>query len=229
MAWVGKRKIPFPHHGPGIKGGRVLWIVAHTLECEAIPGLAVGLGSGYFQNDPVSVHTVVDPSVNSVAGLDTGTQAYHAGATANAYGNATEVTGRAAWTDNDWLGNPARNAALDQQAQAMAAHGVANGFAPDQYRWLSVPEIRSKSVRGFCGHVDLSAAFNESNHWDPGWTQKIYAIQMTRIRWYAGVANFWGLDPGTRPDGAPTGGGNGGGGAEPEFDVLRYIWDPAYV
>lgn len=226
MTWIGKVKIPFPHHGPGIKGGRVLWIVAHTLECDAVAGLAVALGGGYFQDDQVSVHTVVDPSVNSVAGLDTGTQAYHAGATANAYGDATEATGRAAWTRNDWLGNAARNRALDQQAQAMAGHAVANGFAPGEYRWLSVPEIRSKQVRGFGGHIDFSAAFDESDHWDPG-PGYPYDIQMTRIRWYAGVADYWGLDPGTRPDGLPP--VTGGGGAEPDFDVLRWLSDPEYV
>lgn len=225
MTWVGKVKVPFPHHGGGIS--RVLWIVAHTLECDAIPGLAVELANGYFQNDQVSVHSVVDPTPNSVAGLDTGTQAWHAGATANAYGNATECTGRAGWSRNDWFGDANRNRALDQQAQMMAGHAVANGFAPNEYRWLSVPELQSKSVRGFCGHVDLSAAFHESDHWDPG-PGYDYGVQMTRIRWYGGVADYWGLDPGTKPDG--NGGTvNGGGGAESDWFANATVQDVAAV
>lgn len=212
MSYVGSKIIPFPHHGGAIP--RVLWVVAHTLECEAIDGLGEELARGYFQNNKVSVHCVSDPG-KTVAGLDTGLQAWHAGATANKYGLADEVTGRAGWPRSKWMGGEPRKA-WERQAKAMAELGMAAGFSPGEYRWLSIPEVRSKSVRGMCGHVDLSLAFKESDHWDPGGPDDYpWGPVMSAIRWYAGVAGYWGEDPGTRPGDAP--GGTGPGGAEGDW------------
>jgi hypothetical protein len=218
--YVGDIVVPFPHHGGTIP--QVLWITAHTLECEAIPGLGEDLARGYFQNESVSVHTVSDPRRN-VAGLLTNVQGYHAGATANKYGLADEVTGRAAWTRAKWL-EPNPRAALEQQWIAMAALGVAAGFGPGDFRWLSQAEITSKAVRGYVYHADLSLAIRESSHWDPG-TGYPGDIGMSTIRWYAGVADHWGLDAGTRPDGL--GGAPATGGAEPawfpEVSVAQWL------
>lgn len=203
--YVGDVVVPFPHHGGTIP--KVLWAVVHTLECDAIDGLGEDLARGYFQNDQVSVHTVSDPGKN-VAGLKTDVQGYHAGATANKYGNADEVTGRAAWPRSTWLsGNPRK--ALERQWIAIARFCVVNGFTPQEIRWLSIAELRTLSVRGCCGHVDLSEAFGESSHWDPG-PDYPYDIAMTTIRWYAGVADYWALDPATRPESVPAGGVEGG-------------------
>lgn len=203
-SYIGAKIIPFPHHGGKIP--EVIWIVAHTLECEAKPGLAEDLARGYFQNEKVSVHCVNDPSI-TIGGLLTDTQGWHAGATGNKYALADEVTGRAGWSQSTWLnGNP--RLALQRQWIAMAQLGVAVNFRPEEFRWLSLAEVKSRSVRGFCGHVDISMAFGESNHWDPG-PEYPYAIGMTNIRWYAGVADYWGLDPGTRPGDAPLGPGGG--------------------
>lgn len=208
MTYVGAKIIPFPRHGGAIPN--VLWIVAHTLECDAREGLAEDLARGYFQNNNVSVHCVNDPGI-TIGGLDTGTQGWHAGATANKYGLADEVTGRAGWDRGTWLQGAPRKA-LQRQWKAMAELGVAAGFEPGDFRWLSIAEIRTKSVRGYGGHVDFSVAFGESNHWDPGGPDDYpWQLGMTTIRWYAGVADYWGEDPGTRPDDAPKGGGPGGG------------------
>ncbi|MDX2357452.1 M23 family metallopeptidase [Dietzia sp. PP-33] len=37
-----------------------------------------------------------------------------------------------------------------------------------EVRRLSVPEVQGRRVRGFCSHGDISAAFRESTHTDPG-------------------------------------------------------------
>jgi len=108
----------------------------------------------------------------------------------------------------------------------MAGLAKANGFRPAEIRWLSVAEVKAQNVRGMCYHYDLTRAFPaDTTHWDPGPGYPA-DIVMNTIRWYAGVADFWGLDAGTRPDGLPGGGGSGG--AEEEFDILRWISEPAY-
>ena len=89
---------------------------------------------------------------------------------------------------------------------------MAKGFAPGDYRWLSLNEVASLKVRGFCYHYDISRALGGTDHWDPG-TGYPADVQMSRIRWYAGVADFWGEDVGTRPDDVPSN-GDGHGGAE---------------
>lgn len=222
MTWVGDVRIPHPNHGGTLADPETLFVVAHTLECDAIPGLAVSLSQGYFQNNPVSVHCVNDPTL-TVAGLGTNTRAYHAGPVANAHGLADEVTGRASWTRNQWLvGNP--NKALQQQAKAMAQLARSKGFTPADYRWLSVAEVQSLKVRGFCYHYDISRAFKQSTHYDPGPGYPA-DIQMTRIRYYAGpdVANHWGLKDSAHPD-TPTADTAATGGAQPEIEDHMYLF-----
>lgn len=228
MGYVGDIVVPFPHHG-GTKS-QTLWLVAHSLECEAIPGLGEDLARGYFQNSQVSVHTVSDPR-NNVGGLDTSIKGWHAGNTGNNYGSADEVTGRAAWTRAEWL-QPARRAALENQWKAMAQLGVAAGFRPEEYRWLSIAQVRSMAVRGCCSHNDISEAFGESTHWDPGWGYP-YDIAIQTIRWYAGpeVAAYWGEHAGPAPD-RPSRPGPGGADPSKGYDGMPLsqadvdaVWD----
>lgn len=198
---------------PGHGGSLVqhLFVVAHTLECEAKEGLAYELtvpDGSYLQGAGVSPHTMSDPGETCWA-CDTDLVGYHVGPKGNPLSTGGEVTGRASWSREKWL-EPAPNRALQRQAKALAEQAMAKGFAPGDYRWLSIPEVASRRVRGFCYHYDISEALGGSDHWDPG-TGYPADIQMSRIRWYAGVQDYWGEDPGTKPDDVV---GSGPGGAQ---------------
>lgn len=197
-----------PGHGGELSNH--LLVVAHTLECEAKEGLAYELtvpDGAYLQTAGVSPHTMSDPAETCWA-CDTDLVGYHVGPAGNPLSTGGEVTGRASWSRAQWLAD-APNRALTRQAQALAGQAMAKGFAPGDFRWLSLAEVASRRVRGFCGHYDVSKALGGSDHWDPG-PGYPYDIQMSRIRWYAGVANFWGEDPGSRPEDVPAGGSGGG-------------------
>lgn len=197
-------------------------IVSHSLECDAREGIAWNLSNGWVDSAGVSLHGISDPG-ETVGGVDTGTQGRHVGSPGNSFTNGGEVTGRAAWTRERWL-QPMENKALERQAKALAEMGVAHGFGWGDYRWLSVSEVASRRVDGFCYHYDIGKAFPGSTlHWDPGPGYPA-DIQMTRIRWYAGVQNQWGLDPGTRPEGlgGPT---MGTGGAQGDWFAAAPAWE----
>lgn len=213
-----------PGHGGALTSHRL--VVAHSLECDAKDGLAYELtvpDGCYLQTAGVSPHTMSDPSETCWA-CDTDLVGYHVGPVGNGVSTGGEVTGRAAWTRDQWLADTP-NRALQRQAQALAGQAMARGFQPADYRWLSLAEVADRHTRGFCYHYDISRAIGGTDHWDPG-SGYPADIQMTRIRWYAGVQDYWGLDAGTRPDDI---GGGGPGGAQPEFDILAWISDPSYV
>lgn len=71
------------------------------------------------------------------------------------------LSGKASWTRQQWLARPKQ---IDALAKVLAAYSKAKG----------IPLIRRgpQDVRagkwGVCGHDDISKAFKESTHWDPG-------------------------------------------------------------
>lgn len=209
-----------PAHGGALTNKRL--VVAHSLECEAKEGLAYELtvpDGAYLQTAGVSPHTMSDPGETCWA-CDTDIVGYHVGPQGNPQSTGGEVTGRAAWSRAQWLSGSA-NMALQRQAMALAGQAMAAGFAPGDYRWLSLAEVGDRRTRGFCYHYDISQALGGTDHWDPGPGYPA-DVQMQRIRWYAGVQDHWGLDPATRPDDVPDN-GNGHSGADPThlwIDVL---------
>lgn len=211
MTRIGARFVQAPAHGGRVSGPRL--IVAHSLECDAKERLAFDLATGWVQHAGVSPHTLSDPG-ETVGTCDTQTVGFHVGPNGNPISNGAEVTGRAAWSRDKWLAGPAARA-LDQQARALAEMGLAAGFAPGEYRWLSLAQVGDGRTRGFCYHYDVSRALGGTDHWDPGPGYPA-DVQMSRIRWYAGVQDHWGLDPATRPDGVL---GSGMGGAEPSHEL----------
>lgn len=223
MTKIGDRHIQAKYIGGPLNPPAVV-IVAHSLECDAREGIAVSLSEGWVNEAKVSLHGISDPGI-TISGVDTDLQGRHVGSPGNGFTCGCEVTGRAAWPRERWL-QPSENRALMRHAIALARCGVARKLAPRDFRWLSIPEVASRRVNGYAYHYDIGKAVGGTDHWDPGPGYPA-DIQMTRIRWYAGVADYWGLDPATRPDGAPIGGG--GGGADPEFDVLEWISNPEYV
>lgn len=223
MAKIGDRHIQAQYVGGPLNPPAVV-LVAHSLECDDKEGIAVSLSTDWVNQAKVSLHSISDPGI-SVSGVDTDLQGRHVGSPGNSFTCGHETVGRASWPRERWL-QPMANKALMRQAIAMARAGVARGFKPNDYRWLSIAEVASRRVNGCAYHYDIGKAVGGTDHWDPGPGYPA-DIQMTRIRWYAGVADYWGLDPATRPEGAP--GGGGVGGVDPgAFDILEWIADPAY-
>lgn len=214
---VGNSFLQGPSHGGAYKSGNPRLVVVHSLECDANEGLAVGLNSGpgsYIWTDGVSPHTLSDPGTTRGA-CDTDIVGYHIG-NGNPYALGAEVTGRAAWTRDQWLAANA-NKALERQAIALAQLAHAAGFTAADVRWLSLAEVADGHTRGVCTHNDISTApwgFSiGTNHWDPG-PGYPYEIQMTRIRYYFGCLDYWGEDVPTHtiPSDFPS---QGTGGATP--------------
>lgn len=208
MARIGNRYVQAPGHGGGLSNAAHRLVVAHSLECDAREGLAYDLAVGYIPNAGVSPHTLSDPG-ETVGVCDTDVVGYHVGPRANGISTGGEVTGRAAWTREQWLSGNA-NKALQRQAKALAEQAMSKGFGPGDYRWLSLGEVGDGRTQGFCYHYDVSRAIGGSDHWDPG-TGYPADIQMSRIRWYAGVQDYWGEDIGSKPDDVV---GSGPGGAQ---------------
>lgn len=196
MARIGDDFLQAPGHGGRMPGPARL-TVAHSLECEAVEGLAKGLNNGpgtYLWTDGVSPHTMTDPGWTRGA-CDTDIVGYHIG-TYNAQATGGEVTGRASWTRAQWF-EPAANKALERQAKALAEQHLAKGWGPETFRWLSLREVADGHTVGFCPHNDISIAPwpnpPGTNHWDPGPFYP-YDVQMIRIRYYGGALGHWGND-----------------------------------
>lgn len=229
MAQIGNDFLQGPSHGPRFSAKPRL-VVVHSLECDAKEGLAKGLNSGpgsYIWTDGVSPHTLSDPGWTRGA-CDSDIVGFHIGNN-NGIALGAEVTGRAAWSRNDWL-SANGNKALERQAIALASLALAAGFGPEDFRWLSLREVADGHTKGFCTHNDISTAPWPSrpgtDHWDPG-TGYPYDVQMTRFRYYGGALDHWGQDVPAHT--IETEHPGAGGGAEREFDLLEWISDPAYV
>lgn len=193
MAKLGNRYLQAPSHG-GAFDSRKRLVVIHSLECDAIEGLAWDLAGGYIQNEGVSPHTMSDPG-ETVGVCDTDVVGYHIGG-GNPYGTGAEVTGRAAWTLAQWQA-PNANKALERQAIALAQQCLANGFQPQDVRYLSLNEVADGHTKGVASHNDVSTApwgFPiGTNHWDPGLGYP-FKTQMIKIRYYYGCLDYWGDD-----------------------------------
>lgn len=201
-----------PAHGGALSDDQHRLVIAHSLECEAKENLAYELtvpDGCYLQTAGVSPHSMSDPG-ETVWACDTDLVGYHVGPKGNPISTGGEVTGRAAWTRAQWL-QDAPNRALQRQAKALAQQAMDKGFAPGDYRWLSLAEVRDGKTNGFCYHYDISRALGGTDHYDPG-SGYPADIQMERIRWYAGVQDYWGTGTANRPsDVTPLPGGTSGG------------------
>lgn len=90
-------------------------------------------------------------------------EAWHAGKTANRYGEGIELCGRADQSAAQWL---------DAKSLPMLALGArlvrwrceANSLPLE---WLTASDLQ-QFRRGITSHAEISRAFRESTHWDPG-------------------------------------------------------------
>lgn len=108
-----------------------------------------------------SYNVLVGTNGRSVRSNDDNFIPWAAGTTGNRIGIHASAIGRAARSREDWLKWPAQLETLARWAADLnARYGI-------PLRWLSAAQVRA-GERGFCGHAEISAAFGEVDHTDPG-------------------------------------------------------------
>lgn len=117
-----------------------------------------------WQQDPAngsSYNVIFGTDGRVVRVNDDNYKPWAAGPTANAVGVHGSAIGRAARTREQWIAFP-------EQIEAMArwAANVHTEYGVP-LRWLTAEQVRAGSW-GFCGHAEISAAWKEVDHWDPG-------------------------------------------------------------
>lgn len=145
------------------KGGNVppTRVVIHTAEVPAKPG-AAHVVARYFANPgrQVSAHAAVDDA-EVWRCVDDHDVAYHAPPNRRSLG--IELAGYAHMTPAEWS-TPFMQATLAGAAEQVRAWCNAYGIPRV---WLSPADLQA-GKHGICGHVDVSHAFGQTNHTDPG-------------------------------------------------------------
>ncbi len=155
------------HYRRGPRRSVPLWIVVHATHGAEGAGKA-RQGARELADLPAnspykrSAHAFVDTR-EIVQCVPWDCEAWHAKSTANRYGEAVELCGRADQTQAQWL--DARSLPM----LALAARLVrwrcdARGIPLE---WVTHGGLRQMR-RGITSHAEISKAFLESNHWDPG-------------------------------------------------------------
>lgn len=139
-------------------------IAVHTYECPRESGeRALRARAEWQQTSGTGSYTVLisadgkslranDDNYIPCASLPTGDRlGFHVG-----------FLGYAADSRETWLKHDAQ---LREAARICAEWCQEHGH---EVRRLSIPEVQTKRVRGFCTHGDISVAFRESDHTDPG-------------------------------------------------------------
>lgn len=168
------------HHGGPQPAPR--WIVIHATVSACAPGVARNVANYFARPDirPSSAHYVIDPG-EIIQSVREDTIAWHAppisymGSIGLEHTDPCDVypVGSSDWVDADHRAMLARSAGLAREIC-------------DRY---SIPVRRvgpndMKAGRGgFCSHDDVSKAWGQSQHWDPGtsfpWDQYLSLIKGT--------------------------------------------------
>ncbi len=143
------------------RAGEVRWIVLHSMEVDYRPGVARNVATFFGRtSSEVSAHVCVDGGELVVCVEDEDT-AWAAARTGNRHGLHVELAGRAAEGRDVWL---ARAPMLDLAA-AWVAEKVRKFGLPLIFR--SAAELQA-SLPGITTHREVSSAFGETDHTDPG-------------------------------------------------------------
>ncbi|PPJ31849.1 hypothetical protein C5E45_32685 [Nocardia nova] len=134
-------------------------IVQHTTESTGGNTNVIGF---LERTQNGSYQTMVDLDGEEVRMVPDDQQAWAAMATGNRIGLHVCAMGMAAWKRDDWLSH---GKLLETTAQRYAKWSQQYGIPLVQ---IGPDQIRAK-VRGVCGHIDITHAFGESDHWDPGY------------------------------------------------------------
>lgn len=137
-------------------------IVVHTMESPEKTGAARGSATWHASGNTIgSAHVHVDDK-ETIRGVPDDQRANGA-AGANSQGLHVEIAGQAGQSAADW------HDAFSQAALERAAHVVAAWCVR-----FSIPakKVESADIRsgksGITGHVNVSEAYGQSTHWDPG-------------------------------------------------------------
>jgi N-acetyl-anhydromuramyl-L-alanine amidase AmpD len=155
--------VPPKSYTSGRKSGQPTVIVIHTTEGSEGPNSAED-GAAYDQRrtDGTSAHFYVD-SNSIVQCVRTTDEAHTARQTGNDIGIHLELCGKAGQSSSQWA-DPVSAATVENAAEVCRRLRQKYPFPIVR---LSPSQLRS-GARGFCGHVDISNAFGESDHTDPG-------------------------------------------------------------
>lgn len=136
-------------------------IVIHDEEHPVSNRSAEGVAAMFATTSrKASAHYVIDADSEQHCVPD-GSVAYHA--PPNPHSIGLERDGYAAFTRAQWLAPDASLAGL-KQASRTAELCVRHDVPP---QWLTVEQVR-RGERGICGHIDVSHAFGQTDHSDPG-------------------------------------------------------------
>jgi N-acetyl-anhydromuramyl-L-alanine amidase AmpD len=160
----------------GRVAGQPTVVVIHSTEGSEGPQSAED-GAAYDQRrtDGTSTHFFVDTD-SVIQCVRTTDRAHHARATGNKIGIGFELCGRAGQTSTQW--HDAASAPMLRLAATYVAKCCRKYDIP--VRRLTVAQLRD-GEKGICGHVDITNAFGESTHTDPGpnfpWTEMLEMVQ----------------------------------------------------
>jgi N-acetyl-anhydromuramyl-L-alanine amidase AmpD len=143
---------------------RIDLIVIHTMEAPEKPGTARNVARWFAGKDAprASAHYCIDDREVIQCVKDTDV-AWHAPG-ANSNGIGLEHAGYARQKPEDWL--DAYSLAVLEHSAVIAAQLVLKWDIPV---CKLTPEQLQMGQRGFCGHKDVTDAFNKGHgHWDPG-------------------------------------------------------------
>lgn len=152
---------PALHRSPG-HNKPIHRIVIHSTVSPSKPGQA-HVVARYFQTVAAggSAHYVVDPLEVVQSVLDDEI-AWHAPPNANSLG--VEMCDMPSRLPGRWV-LPGPRAVLRRTARLTAELCLAYGVPMDK---LTVADLKA-GRHGICGHADVSQAFHQSTHWDPGY------------------------------------------------------------
>lgn len=143
-------------------GRRVDLVVLHSTESPCRAGGARAVAEMFATTDrEASAHFVVDS--DEVIGCVAEEDVAWAAPGANHDGVQVELTGYAAWTEEQWR-EPGPAAMLARAVKLVASIVRRHGIAP---RVVGVDGLL-RDERGLTRHVDVSRAFHRSTHHDPG-------------------------------------------------------------
>lgn len=129
-----------------------------------------------------SATDIFDP-VDGVTMLGEHTIPFHVGPVGNGLSTGSEHCGSVNLTTDQWL-SPDGKAMLDRSARRQAQRAHTRGWSLADCRWLTITEVASRKVHGFCTHNDIRLALGGTTHTDPG-RNFPYSWYMERIRfWY---------------------------------------------
>lgn len=142
---------------------RIKYVVIHTAETPETDSAAEGVAN-YFKNiDRVaSAHITVDnnSAVRSVADKDTA----WAAPPCNSNGLHLELAGRSSQSAANW--SDVYSTQLLKNAAVIAAQWcMANNI---YIRKLTTAQLKEGKITGIVGHADVTNAFHQSDHTDPG-------------------------------------------------------------